>query len=602
MLDKKVCVLCIDQMDNSGQTGLLAESVAIFCQGSRMTSVITGVISADDTVKSAHVNSVDFIRFQLQNSLKQFPPQIIKTGLLYKADIIRCVGEVLPSFNHPIIVDANCIDRRGNVILDDSAVLALKRFILPITDTLILNFPEAEKFSGIPITDNESIRQAGEILLNLGPKGVIFKGGHSANPGECIEWFQENDMPPKPFLHELISVSNPPGCSDILSSVYALGRANGHSKEASIIKAQAYLNLCLMHSTIINGKTIPDLTAPIRQTLPNFSETHAMERFGIYGSSPVLRKTAQTAEALAHSDLPVLITGETGTGKSLFARYIQAMSRRANKPFITVNCAAIPDNLLESTLFGHRKGAFTGAVSDQKGQFELANGGTIFLDEITELSVASQAKLLRLLEDGELLVLGRSVPVHVDVRVIAATNQDLRQLIEQKRFREDLFYRLHVGTIHLPPLRERKDDIPEIAQRALDAINHTLSDTHYFAPQVLKLFSQRLWPGNVRELKNIVERSARLAAHRLIDLEDIRFDEGEMEDASEHPQQSAELKPLKVFLAEAREAYLQKAIEQCDGNYSAAARLLEVTPQAVSRYMCAQKQIKKRERSKRPRK
>ncbi len=237
---------------------------------------------------------------------------------------------------------------------------------------------------------------------------------------------------------------------------------------------------------------------------------HVLRSLGLVaGKSEKFRKLLLIAEKLAQKQITILLQGETGTGKELLARFIHAMSPRAEHPFFAVNCGALPETLLESELFGYQKGAFTGAAGPRKGIFELAHRGTLFLDEIGDASLAIQVKLLRVLETGEVMRLGAEKPVRVNVRVIAATNADLEELVRQKRFREDLFYRLNVVTLTLPPLRERKEDIPILAEHFL-ARHYPPGRAPRFSPEALEALAEHDWPGNIRELANTVAQVAAL--------------------------------------------------------------------------------------------
>ncbi len=233
---------------------------------------------------------------------------------------------------------------------------------------------------------------------------------------------------------------------------------------------------------------------------------------GAFGDNPKLLESLEIAEKAAPTDLPVLITGESGTGKELMAKVVHANGSRSEKPFISVNCGAIPDNLLESELFGHRKGAFTGADSDRKGKFESAHRGTIFLDEIGELPLSGQVKLLRVLESHEIQRVGSDQPIAVDTRVVAATNRDLRKLSEQGRFREDLFYRLSVIHVTLPSLRERSDEIPLLFSYFGDEAAEMLKRRPIkMTPRLRDFLLHYAYPGNIRELRNIIYRLSCLA-------------------------------------------------------------------------------------------
>ncbi len=233
---------------------------------------------------------------------------------------------------------------------------------------------------------------------------------------------------------------------------------------------------------------------------------------GIIGDSPAMQRVFEVMKKVAETDATVLITGETGTGKELVARAIHYAGARHEQRFVAQNCAALPDTLLESELFGHRRGAFTGANQDKKGLFEAADGGTIFLDEIGETEPGMQVRLLRVLQDGEIRPIGSSDTMHVDVRVLAATNRDLQTRVAEDRFREDLFYRLRVVEILVPPLRERRSDIPALAHHFLEGANQRMQRSlKGFSNAAMDVLARCAWPGNVRELENEIERVAVMA-------------------------------------------------------------------------------------------
>jgi len=242
----------------------------------------------------------------------------------------------------------------------------------------------------------------------------------------------------------------------------------------------------------------------------------------IIGEAPVMQKLKEQIEIAAPTDGWVLITGENGTGKELVARWVHHRSKRAEGPFVAVNCAAIPEELIESELFGHEKGAFTGAIQKKRGRFEMANGGTIFLDEIGDMSLMTQAKILRILQEHRFERVGGTETIEVNVRVIAATNKDLQAEMSQGRFREDLFYRLNVIPFHVPALRERREDIPRLAERflaeyAADAGRPPKS----IAQKALAKLQEYPWPGNVRELQNLIERLVLMTPGEVIELTDL---------------------------------------------------------------------------------
>jgi DNA-binding NtrC family response regulator len=312
-----------------------------------------------------------------------------------------------------------------------------------------------------------------------------------------------------------------------------------------------------------------------------------MERLGIVGNHPALTRAIETAGLLSASDVPVLILGESGTGKELVAALIHQLSGRAGGPFVTVNCAAVPEQLAESVLFGHRKGAFTGAVRDQQGKFEEAAGGTLFLDELGELSLEVQAKLLRAVQDGTVEPLGESRPRKIDVRLVGATNRDLVGAIARGEFREDLYYRLSVGEVRLPALRDRRSDIPSLAVHFLDLANQRLKRPKAITPEGLSALLAHPWPGNVRELSNVIQRATLLTRGQEIRAEDLDLATPPARPADTIPQPAAGFS-VEAHLKETRKALFERALEIAEGNQSEAARLLGVTPQAVFKFLRGQ--------------
>jgi len=293
----------------------------------------------------------------------------------------------------------------------------------------------------------------------------------------------------------------------------------------------------------------------------------------IIGSSEKMKEVLDLAGRVAASDANVLITGESGTGKELLAKGVHYNSRRTNGPFVAVNCAAIPEALIESELFGHVKGSFTGAVRDKEGKFELADGGTLFLDEIGDLRIDLQAKILRALQEREVDRVGGSKPVSVDVRVIAATNKDIERAVKEGAFREDLYYRLNVITLFIPPLRERKEDIPLLASHFLKKFNAD-ADVHLDA-SALAVLTAYGWPGNVRELENVIERASVLKRGPLITRvelpEKLKKEKMGVEDIILNvPEQGISLEELEKSL-------IIKALEKHKGNQTRAAEFLGIT-------------------------
>ncbi len=291
----------------------------------------------------------------------------------------------------------------------------------------------------------------------------------------------------------------------------------------------------------------------------------------IIGDTPALTSLLRRLPMTAQTDATVLVTGESGTGKELVARRIHELSRRRHKRFVAVNCGALSDTLLESELFGYKRGAFTDAHRDTAGLVEEANGGTLFLDEIGEVSPAVQVKLLRFLQSKEYKPLGSPKPLRADVRIIAATNRDLKQMVHDGLFREDLYYRLNIVPILVPPLRERSDDIPVLASYFLNTFRRLYDkDVRGFSPAALSQLKAHLWPGNVRELENRVQQLVVLATEPIIHVIDI----GDGGPAAFAPPQAGTFRDEKRrVVAEFERDYLRRVLERADGNMSEAARI-----------------------------
>jgi two-component system, NtrC family, response regulator HydG len=309
------------------------------------------------------------------------------------------------------------------------------------------------------------------------------------------------------------------------------------------------------------------------------------ERLGfrnLVGKSAVMQQLYDLCERVSAISSPVLITGESGTGKELVARALHHGGARAKGPFVAINCAAISDTLLESELFGHHKGAFTGASEAKKGLFVEADGGTLFLDEIGELPLPLQSKLLRVLETSSVRPIGGGGERKVDVRVVAATNRDLARAVGEKRFREDLYYRLHVIPIHLPPLRARRDDIPLLVERFCQRFyeQHAGAPVREISSEVLKRLMDLPWPGNVRELKNAVERLLVLGRGKRVDLRDLAAALPEPLPEAMAPL-AAEIVPLRVLTRR----YVEWVLEQTSGNKLRAAQLLGIDASTIYRML-----------------
>jgi DNA-binding NtrC family response regulator len=299
----------------------------------------------------------------------------------------------------------------------------------------------------------------------------------------------------------------------------------------------------------------------------------------IVGRSPQMLQVYKTIARVAESRSTVLVTGESGTGKELIARAIHFNSPRAARPFVAVDCSSLAETLLESELFGHVRGAFTGAVAAKKGLFEEADRGTCFVDEIGDISLAMQAKLLRVLQEHEIKRVGGTETIKIDVRIVAATNQNLEALVTEKKFREDLFYRLNVVSIHLPSLRERPEDVPLLADHFLRKYaSQNNKPVSRISPEAMDLLVRHRWPGNVRELENVIERAAILSGTNLILPEDLprRL---QMEPA----QMSLSSLPSRMPLSELEKLYIQKVLEETGGNKKKAADILGIDRRTLYR-------------------
>ncbi|AST92932.1 MULTISPECIES: sigma-54 interaction domain-containing protein [Sutcliffiella] len=297
----------------------------------------------------------------------------------------------------------------------------------------------------------------------------------------------------------------------------------------------------------------------------------------IIGDSEVIVSLKNKVKQIAPSDVSVLIRGESGTGKELFAHSIHQLSNRSSMPFIKVNCAAIPEHLLESELFGYEDGAFTGAKKGgKKGKFQLADGGTLFLDEIGDMSLPMQIKLLRALQEGEVEPIGASRPIKVDVRIIAATNRPLEKMIEEKRFREDLYYRIHVIPFYIPSLRDRKEDLPILANHFLRKISkRTGKRVRNISPEVLQIFSKSPWPGNIRELENVIQAAVHFSVGETLliqSLPDYFKDSFTI---------NLGVKTLKETLEETEKQVIIGAIEKNDGDKLLAAKQLGISKSSL---------------------
>jgi len=320
------------------------------------------------------------------------------------------------------------------------------------------------------------------------------------------------------------------------------------------------------------------------------------------GRSAKMRELREMIHQVSGSDATILITGESGTGKELVANLIKATSPRDDKPFLKINCNAINDSILEADLFGYEKGAFTGATARKIGKFEVVDGGTIFLDEIGDISPRMQVSLLRVLQNGEILRVGGTEPVRVDVRVISATNVDLAQAVKEKKFRLDLYYRLNIINIDMPPLRDRKEDIVELVSHFVNHYREAFKKDIDFVPKsVINRLLTHNWPGNVRELENLIQRAVLMAKGKMITDNDLLFDQDprmeQQQDDSYNIDDKLGILPMKTIVAEFEAAIINRAMHKYSGNVSTAANQLKIGKTALydkmKQHNISAKQIKK---------
>ncbi|HKK14171.1 MAG TPA: sigma-54 dependent transcriptional regulator [Gammaproteobacteria bacterium] len=421
--------------------------------------------------------------------------------------------------------------------------------------------------------------------------GMFLNGqGHRSLEADCVdEALQILDTEPVDLMITDMRLGSDDGMQ-LLSEVGARGNAESivmtaygsieNAVEAMRLGAYDYLTkpinpdeLLLRVNKVLEKKSLREEVDRLREQL---SGRNALK--GIVAESGTMKQILQLIERIRKQDIPVLVTGETGVGKEVIARAVHAISHRASGPFVAINCATLPEELLDSELFGHVKGAFTGATTTRPGLFREAEGGTLFLDEIGDVSPRLQAKLLRVLQEGEVRSVGGGAPVHVDVRIIAATNRDLERMSRSGDFRRDLLFRLNVLPIALPPLRERREDIPALIDYFLDALRARRGSPELgltaTARRKLILYD---WPGNVRQLENVLERSFALYPGPILDAMEIAITtgpsagEGDWSDLSEMP------------LAEVEARHIRQVLAAQGGNQVAAARILGISRSTLRR-------------------
>ncbi len=356
---------------------------------------------------------------------------------------------------------------------------------------------------------------------------------------------------------------------------------SGHASIATAVEAlrlgaQDFLEKPLEREIVLRRIENVLERARLREAVVGRAEEE-QQRYQLIGDGERMAQISQLIERAGPTQATVLITGESGTGKELVARAIHQASQRVDGPFIKVNCAAIPDDLIESELFGHEKGSFTGATNRQKGRFARAHSGTIFLDEIGDMSMKTQAKVLRALQDGEIEPVGAGQPVRVDVRVLAATNKDLRDEIDAGRFREDLYYRLSTIPITLPPLRERSEDVPLLARYFLDFYSRKMGrQCRGFTEAAMRKLTGYGWPGNVREMRNAVERAVLLGAGPEIDAAGLLLGAA-IPGTGQEGAPAFQLPPEGCDLADVERQLIEQALARTQGNQTRAAELVGLT-------------------------
>jgi len=449
---------------------------------------------------------------------------------------------------------------------------------------------EGESPHVLVIDDEQSLLETLEVLLE--DEGYEVSSALTGEEG--LEAFDEDE----PDL-VLLDVRMPK-----MDGVEVLEEIRGRSESVPVvlITAQASLNSAIQAVNLGANHYVrkpfsnEELLAIIRRSLEwgetarenvdlkqQLKKQEEIEAERPVGQAAPFAEALEMAESVAPSDSTVLLEGESGAGKEVFARHIHRLSSRSDRPFHSLNCGAVPESLLESELFGHKEGSFTGATADKEGVFTAAHGGTLLLDEVAEMSPSVQVKLLRVLQNGEVTPVGSTDSVNVDVRLIAATNRDLEQEMESGGFREDLFYRLNVINIEVPPLRERVEDIPLLAEHFLEtragAVGDGESAPTSISPDAMEVLEGYHWPGNVRELENVMERAIVLADGEEID-EDILPDR--LTEPTPEPLVSGE-RPENPSLEVIERAYIEHVLSAEDGNKTRAAEVLGIDPSTLYR-------------------
>ncbi len=380
------------------------------------------------------------------------------------------------------------------------------------------------------------------------------------------------------LLKRVAAMDKPPGC--IMLTAYGsidTAIAAVHAGADSFLEKP--VDLDKLEITIKQSLESRNLKAENTELRRELASKYTFEK--VIGKSQPMIDIIETVKQIAPVRTTILLTGENGTGKEVIARAIHQLGNRSDKPFMAIHCAALSVNLLESELFGHERGSFTGATEQKIGRFEAADGGTVFLDEIAEIDPTVQVKLLRVLDTRSFERVGGTDPIHVDIRLLAATNRDLKQMVADGDFREDLYYRLDVLNVHVPALRDRRPDIPLLLMHYLDAFNQENSKSiEGFTPDALKVLESHDWPGNVRQLKNCVERMVVLCRNCRIGLKDVPAD---IRDAVEESRAVKTEERGSLDITANEEFLIRKALKECNGNRTAAAKHLGISRRTLHR-------------------
>ncbi len=411
---------------------------------------------------------------------------------------------------------------------------------------------------GYQVYDSQNVEKAINIIKNGGLDVVITDLKMPGKDGmQFFEYINER--------HPDVPVIFLTAYGSVESAVDAVGRGAFYY----FIKPPDYTKLKGMLARAVEQRRLKREIELLRMRLSEGDNRHR-----IIGNAPEMHRVLDIVKSVKDSASSVLISGETGTGKELVARELHNSAARRERPFIAVNCAAIPKDLIESEFFGYEKGAFTGAISMRKGKFEEASGGTVFLDEISELELSLQAKLLRVLQEREIERIGSNKRIEVDFRLISSTNCDLRSEIKAGKFREDLFYRINVVEIEIPPLRERKDDIPILVSEFVNEFCIREKKALAVSEEVMEIFQRYHWPGNVRQLKNIIERAVVLARKNRITMRELHKELLSL--SKQRDEDYSSVKTLKELEIQA----IRDALHRYKGNKSKAAKALEISRKA----------------------